>query len=158
MEIMVNANGTKRLVINGANIMFSYNGRNSMHSKSELDSLVATHKLVLIPLTHRSYILHIGAASKNLAVRVSLFKLDKQLPGVWFSGEVAKVTGDCRTFPCYFTMVPVRKKRGVYDFCPIVNIIHNDGSDLSMYKQIYDTYEPISESRLRRQDFPALCS
>lgn len=156
INIFVNAAGTKRLIVNGNNATFKDQSVLSSHSDSEFDTLITKHHLVEIPFTHKNYILRINANDQQLSVRVSLFELEKCLPGVWFRGEVSRLEGDRRTLPCYFSMVPIRKKRGVYSFQPVVNMVHLDGADLSMFPQTYDAIEPIKESLLKAGDYQAL--
>lgn len=156
IQIYTNAAGTKRFIVNGSNGHFKDQNILSVHSKSEFVALIEKHHLVETPITHRSYNLSIQAAGKELTVRVTLFNLEKDLPGLWFRGEITRTTSDRRVLPCYFSLIPVRKKRGVYEFRPVVNMIHLSGAELSMFRQEYDGYEPIKESVLKNADYVSL--
>lgn len=156
IRILSNAAGTKRMIVNGASATMRDQNVLSVHSGSEIETLITKHHLVDLPITHRNMILNISANDQQLSVRVTLFELEKSLPGVWFRSEVARTSGDRRTLPCYFTFVPVRKRRGVYDYQPVINMIHLDGSELSMFPQVYDTWEPIKESALKAADYTTL--
>ena len=157
LKLLTNAAGTKRLICNGNTASFNDLNVLSVHTVSEFDTLIAKHHLVELPITHRCFNLHINAANdQQLSVRVSLFELEKNLPGIWFRGEVSRTTGDRRTVPCYFTMLPIRRRRGVYDFRPVVNMVHTDSGSLAMFQQDYDGFEPIKESVLKSADYVAL--
>lgn len=156
IALYTNSAGTKRLIRNGASATFKDQNVLSAHNASEVESIVAKHHLVELPVTHRSFTLSISANAQQLMARVTLFELEKNLPGIWFRGEITRTQGPVRTVPCYFTFVPVRKKRGVYEFRPMVNMIHMDGSDLAMFAQNYDAFEPIKESSLKASDYIAL--
>lgn len=155
VRFMVNAAGTKRFILNGDNGYFKDQNILSLHSKSEIPLLIEKHHLVEAPITHKAYLLSIVVAGKELTVRVTLFELEKSLPGLWFRGEITKPS-DRLVLPCYFSLIPVRKKRGLYEFHPVVNMIHMSGTSLSLFRQDYDSFEPIKESLLKTSDFIAL--
>lgn len=156
IKILTNAANTKRLIVNSKNILFKDALCLSAHTQSELPDIIGKHKLVELPITHRTYRLKIRTGAKELVCTVTLFELERQLPGAWFRGEVSRDSGDRRAFPCYFTLIPVRKKLGVYAYKPVLNIIHANNSELSMYPQEYDSYEAVPESVLRIADYTAL--
>lgn len=156
ITIFANAAGTKRMIVNNGAATMKDQNILSVHSASEIEGLVAKHHLVELPIHHRCFMLNINANDHQLSVRVTLFELEKGLPGVWFRGEVSRTSGDRRTLPCYFSLIPVRKRRGVYEYQPVVNMLHMDGNDLSLFPQVYDTFEPIKESVLKASDYAAL--
>lgn len=156
IQLMTNAAGTKRFIINETAGHFKDQNILSVHAKSEIPTLIEKHHLVATPITHRSYNLSIRAACKELSVRVTLFELEKTLPGLWFRAEITRTTSDRRVLPCFFSLIPVRKKRGVYEFRPVVNMVHMSGAELSMFRQEYDDYEPIKESVLKNADYVSL--
>lgn len=156
ITLYANAAGTKRMIVNNGAATMKDQNVLSVHTSSEIEGLIAKHHMVELPIHHRCFMLSINANAQQLSVRVTLFELEKSLPGVWFRGTVSRTTGDRRTLPCYFSFVPVRKKRGVYEFQPVVNMLHMDGNDLSLFPQVYDTFEPIKESVLRASDYASL--
>lgn len=151
-EFYVNAPGTKRLILSKKEARFTAGDITTTHAAAKADLLIEKNHLVKIPVTHNQYILTMKVGEQQAHVSVKIFELQPHLAGLWFRGEVTRLSADRKTFPCYFTLLPHRVRRGVYRFIPRVCILHLEGGDVSSFPQHYDEFEPIAGTEFRQKE------
>lgn len=120
--------------------------------------LIAKHKLVKLPIEHRSYILEMTIDGKvEASSRIDLLELETDIPGVWFRSRIRRIDGNKKTLPCYFAWIPKRRKRDVYDFDFQVYMVHAQPGGLALFDQpYYNLIKPVEDSFMNWADFSDL--
>lgn len=158
--IYSNARNTISLIRKGNSNIYRANGALDVITQSEADYAIESKNLVPLPLKHRMFILSIivnEQLDRQLDVTVTLEQHEKMLPGVWVRGTIqSRNSPRFKCLPCFFTFIPKRIKRGVYEYTPVVEMVCENNGELSMYRQVYDRFEPIESTALKEDDFHRL--
>lgn len=159
-HIYSNARNTISLIRRGNSNLYRANNQLDVITQSEADYAIESKNLVPLPIKHRMFILSIVIDDKlerQLDVTVTIEQHEKMLPGVWMRGTIqSRNSSRFKCLPCFFTFIPKRVKRGVYEFTPVVEMVSENNGELSMYRQVYDRFEPIESTALKEDDFHRL--